>query len=60
MRRILLILLAVAMMPGLLSARKAPSPVQRVEPLSWWVGMNTPLQLMIYGDDHEGESKGRG
>lgn len=51
MRRILLILLAAVMMPGLLSARKAPSPVQRVEPLSWWVGMNTPLQLMIYGDD---------
>jgi len=44
-------MLAAVMMPGLLSARKAPSPVQRVEPLSWWVGMNTPLQLMIYGDD---------
>ena len=25
--------------------------VERVEPLSWWVGMNTPLQLMIHGED---------
>lgn len=24
--------------------------VKRVEPLSWWVGMKTPLQLLIYGD----------
>lgn len=23
--------------------------IQRVEPLSWWTGMKTPLQLMIYG-----------
>ena len=25
--------------------------VERVEPLSWWVGMKTPLQLLIRGDD---------
>lgn len=25
--------------------------IERVEPLSWWVGMNTPLQLMVYGED---------
>lgn len=25
--------------------------VSRVEPLSWWVGMRTPLQLMIQGKD---------
>ena len=24
--------------------------IERVEPLSWWVGMNTPLQLLIKGD----------
>ena len=24
--------------------------VSHVEPLSWWVGMNTPLQLMLHGD----------
>ena len=25
--------------------------VQQVEPLSWWVGMNTPLTLMVHGED---------
>ncbi len=25
--------------------------IERVEPLSWWVGMNTPLQLMVHGED---------
>ena len=25
--------------------------VERVEPLSWWVGMNTPLQVMFYGEN---------
>ncbi|MGN1210476.1 MAG: alpha-amylase family glycosyl hydrolase, partial [Candidatus Cryptobacteroides sp.] len=24
--------------------------VSRVEPLSWWTGMKTPLQLMVYGE----------
>lgn len=28
--------------------------IRRVEPLSWWVGMKTPLQLMIYGDNISG------
>lgn len=27
------------------------SRVQRVEPLCWWVGMKTPLQLLIQGED---------
>ena len=27
------------------------NPIQHIEPLSWWVGMNTPLQLMIHGTD---------
>lgn len=27
------------------------TPVEHVEPLSWWTGMNTPLQLMIHGED---------
>ena len=30
---------------------KVESPVKRVEPLSWWVGMKTPLQLLVQGDD---------
>ena len=25
--------------------------IDRVEPLSWWTGMHTPLQLMFYGSD---------
>ena len=28
-----------------------PEQVVRVEPLSWWIGMKTPLQLMIQGKD---------
>ncbi len=28
----------------------AGTRVGRVEPLSWWTGMKTPLQLMVYGD----------
>ncbi|MCM1351892.1 MAG: glycoside hydrolase family 13 protein [Alistipes senegalensis] len=28
----------------------AGSRVTRVEPLSWWTGMRTPLQLMVHGD----------
>lgn len=31
--------------------RTVCDPVERVEPISWWVGMNTPLQLMIHGTD---------
>ena len=28
--------------------------VSRVEPLSWWTGMKTPLQLMVYGENISG------
>ena len=28
----------------------AGTRVGRVEPLSWWTGMKTPLQLMVCGD----------
>ena len=31
-------------------AAKPRLNIKHVEPLSWWVGMNTPLQLMINGD----------
>lgn len=34
-----------------LIARKHTQPVQRVEPPCWWVGMETPLQLMVQGDN---------
>jgi len=32
------------------------SLIKRIEPLNWWVGMKTPLQMMIYGDN-VGDSK---
>ncbi len=28
-----------------------PQSISRIEPLSWWIGMKTPLQLMIYGEN---------
>ncbi len=33
------------------SVADAQTQISRVEPLSWWVGMKTPLQLMISGED---------
>ncbi len=35
----------------LTSIKENKSEITRVEPLSWWIGMKTPLQLMIQGDD---------
>jgi glycosidase len=32
------------------SVRDAGDKVTRVEPLSWWTGMNTPLQLLVQGE----------
>ncbi len=32
------------------TAAKPKLKVEHVEPLSWWVGMNTPLQLMVNGE----------
>lgn len=37
------------------AAQAASKPrIERVEPLSWWVGLETPLQLMFYGDNLRG------
>ncbi len=33
------------------SVRDAGDKIKRVEPLSWWTGMNTPLQLLVQGDN---------
>ena len=30
---------------------KDKTPIERVEPLSWWVGMETPLQILVQGED---------
>lgn len=35
----------------LASIADADDRIDRVEPLSWWVGMETPLQLMVYGKE---------
>lgn len=32
------------------SVQNAGDRVSRVEPLSWWTGMNTPLQLLVHGE----------
>ena len=46
------VLFIVAMMTTLSSveAAKPRLKVEHIEPLSWWVGMSTPLQLMVHGE----------
>lgn len=50
MKRLFLALVAVMMLGGVSTAADT-TPVKRVEPLSWWVGMTTDLQLLIQGDN---------
>ncbi len=56
------IFLSLFMMSTLFSCQTVSAPsaesvadhngrIRRAEPLSWWVGMNTPLQLMVYGEN---------
>ncbi len=56
MKRLVLIISAVAVLAGCNRSFDPSSirdfkaeEVARVEPLSWWTGMSTPLQLMIQG-----------
>lgn len=57
MRRvsIVIFLLAFALVSQTFAAqtkKKDKNPIQRVEPMNWWVGMKNPvLQLMVYGKD---------
>ncbi len=44
---LLLTLLAICTLPAV----AAKTPGVRVNPLSWWVGMETPLTLMVYGEN---------
>ena len=54
-------LVATVVAAGLTGCQAGPDPslvadatreeVTRVEPLSWWTGMKTPLQLMVQGKD---------
>lgn len=36
---------------GLSSIEDAGDKIRRVEPPSWWTGMNTPLQLLVHGEN---------
>ena len=49
MKRVLIIIMLLAVAFNA-SAAKPKFDIKHIEPLSWWVGMNTPLQLMINGD----------
>uniref|UniRef100_UPI004056A4C6 alpha-amylase family glycosyl hydrolase n=1 Tax=Alistipes sp. TaxID=1872444 RepID=UPI004056A4C6 len=46
MKRVLTLVMLIAAVASA-SAAKPKFEIKHVEPLSWWVGMNTPLQLMI-------------
>ena len=50
MKRFFTLVVALLALAGTTMASKPKFKVKHVEPLSWWVGMNTPLQLMINGD----------
>lgn len=49
MKRLTLIVLAAMMTLSAMAIE-----VKRTEPISWWVGMKHPLQLMFYGTDLSG------
>ena len=49
MKRVLTVIMLLAVAFNA-SAAKPKFDIKHIEPLSWWVGMNTPLQLMINGD----------
>ena len=50
MKRFLMMAVALIALVGTTTAAKPKLKIEHVEPLSWWVGMSTPLQLMINGD----------
>ena len=58
MKRFATLLLAAATVvacaptqPDIASMEDAGNRIEHAEPLSWWVGMKTPLQLMVHGKD---------
>ncbi|MBE6203156.1 MAG: alpha-amylase [Rikenellaceae bacterium] len=50
MKRFLMMAVAIVALVGTTTAAKPKLKIEHVEPLSWWVGMSTPLQLMINGE----------
>ena len=51
MKRFLLVVTLISALSMSAFAAKPKFEVKHIEPLSWWVGMNTPLQLMVNGAD---------
>ena len=51
MKRLTLFVALILVSLGVATAAKPKSIVKHVEPLSWWVDMNMPLQLMVHGDN---------
>lgn len=51
MKRLTLFVALMLVSLGVATAAKPKSIVKHVEPLSWWVDMNMPLQLMVHGDN---------
>ena len=49
MRRVISIVMMLAVALSA-TAAKPIFEIKHVEPLSWWVGMNTPLQIMVNGE----------
>lgn len=41
----------ISFMTFAMSIAVSAQTIERVEPLNWWIGMETPLQLMFYGEE---------
>lgn len=50
MKRLFSLALAIMLLGVSAEAAQPRLKIEHVEPLSWWVGMTTPLQLMINGE----------
>lgn len=53
MKKIAILLVSLIMMPGIysfVSAQNKKIKMDHIEPPFWWVGMETPLQLMLVGE----------
>ena len=50
-RRVFIVAVALLSLAMSAMAAQPKISVKHVEPLSWWVDMTTPLQLMIHGDN---------
>ncbi len=44
-------MMITSVLPSVAADAKKGPRIDKVEPPCWWVGMETPLQLMLYGED---------